>query len=119
MKRVQSPQTGSAPAQWAGKGKRPGAVGRAAMAWLGKPLLGLNTWSIINISKKCGSWVSRSRPITPCASGQGQLFLSPPCEPNPPCKTFTFQADNLNLSPYKANPLLLNIGKNLLLSLLR
>lgn len=31
--------------------------------------------------------------------------------PNLPLKTFKFQADKLNLSPYKANPLLLNIGE--------
>lgn len=55
---------------------------------------------------------------SPEASGQGELSLNPPCVPNLPLKSFKFQADNLNLSPYKANPLLLNVGKNLLLSLL-
>lgn len=45
------------------------------------------------------------------ASGQSQLSLNPPCVPNLPLKTFKFQADKRNLSPYKANPLLLNIGE--------
>lgn len=115
---IQSPLTGSAPAPWASEGKAPGAMGQAAMASPGEPLLGLNPCSVINISRKCGSWFSRSHAIAPRASGHGQLFLNPACVPNLPLKTFKFQADNLNLSPYKANPLLLNRGKNLLLSLL-
>lgn len=119
MKHIQSPLTGSAPAPRAGEAEHPGAMSQAVMARPGELLLGLNPWSIINICRKCGSWVSRSHPIAPFTSGQGLLFLNPPCVPNLPLKTFKFQADNLNLSPYKANPLLLNVGKNLLLSLLR
>lgn len=92
----------------------PGSSGVA-----GNTLLGLDPSFMTSFSRKYGSWLSRSYLIPSSASGQGQTFLNPPCVPNFPLKTFQFQAVNLNLSPYKANPSHLNIGENLLLSLLQ
>lgn len=88
------------------------------MAWPGEPPLAPNLCLLLTSVDHVVAGAQEAVP-SPHTSEQGQLFLNPACVPNLLLKTFKFQADNLNLSPYRANPLLLNVGRNLLLSLLR